>query len=181
MNDRDFETLINAIAALFVLIIVLCPVIALWIYIILQNGKRKRIRARIVASRPDLVGNKRWFPVRYASQPRFDSFAKILPWEAAGILLTASGSLLFLGETFAGTSITLQFAPGNARVNWLGRCPWPNGAVSWLSFDTADQRHYFSSETGIMIFGSHRSTRAIYDEVSRNFGRALESPKDPLA
>ncbi len=46
----------------------------------------------------------------------------------------------------------------------------PNGAVSWLRFDTADQKHYFTSETGVLIFGSHNSTRAIYDEANQNFG-----------
>ena len=103
-------------------------------------------------------------------QQRFDSFFKILPWEGAGIFVVAPGSVLYLGEMLNGTPVTLQFAPGNSRLNWLGKCPWPNGAVSWLRFDTADQKHYFSSETGIMIFGSHGSTKAIYDEANKNFG-----------
>ena len=170
MKSDDIQVIIGILIGLFAIAVFLIPVIALWVYIILQNGKRKRIRERIVAARADLIGNKRWFPARYASQPRFDSWVKILPWEAAGILVTVTGSVLFLGETFSGTPITLQFAPGNSRINWLGKCPWPNGAVSWLRFDTADGNHYFSSETGVMIFGSHGSTKAIYDEASRNFG-----------
>jgi hypothetical protein len=78
--------------------------------------------------------------------------------------------VLFLGETMSGSPITLQFAPGNSRINWLGKCPWPNGMISWLRFDTAAEKHYFSSETGAMVFGSHASTKAIYDEANHYFG-----------
>src|SRR6266849_6588197 len=169
MSSDDLKAIITIVVILFVLAIIFAPIIALWVYIILQNGKRKRIRERILAARADVIGNKRWFPARYASQPRFDSWFKILPWEGAGIFIIAPGSVLFLGETFSGTPITLQFAPGNSRLNWLGKCPWPNGAVSWFRFDTADQKHYFSSETGILIFGSHGSTKTIYDEANKNF------------
>jgi hypothetical protein len=42
--------------------------------------------------------------------------------------------------------------------------------VSWLRFDTAAEKHYFSSETGVTIFGSHATTKAIYDEANRHFG-----------
>jgi hypothetical protein len=42
--------------------------------------------------------------------------------------------------------------------------------VSWLRFDTANEKHYFSSETGVTIFGSHGTTKAIYDEANRCFG-----------
>lgn len=33
--------------------------------------------------------------------------------------------------------------------------------------ETADQKHYFSSETGY-LFGSQQTTRAIYDKANRN-------------
>jgi hypothetical protein len=169
MNE-DAQAIIAIVVVLVILAIVLSPVVALWVYIILQNSKRKMIRERILATRSDVIGNHRWYPARYASQQRFDSWLKIMPWEAAGILVVVAGSVLFLGETFSGTPVILQFAPGNSRIAWLGKCPWPNGAVSWFQFNTADQKHYFSSETGIMIFGSHGSTKAIYDEANRNFG-----------
>jgi hypothetical protein len=170
MKSDDIQMIIGILIGLFTIAIILTPVIALWVYIILQNRKRKRIRERIAASRADLIGNKRWFPVRYASESRFATMFKILPWDSAGIFVVAPGSVLFLGETLAGAPFTLQFAPGNSRIAWLGKCPWPNGAVSWFQFQTADQKHYFSSETGIMIFGSHGTTKAIYDEANRSFG-----------
>ena len=89
MNSPDAQALITIIILLFVFAIILTPIIALWVYIILQNGKRKRIRERILAARSDVIGNKRWFPARYAGQQRFDSFFKILPWEGAGIFVVA--------------------------------------------------------------------------------------------
>jgi hypothetical protein len=169
--DSDALQSIVVIAIILVLIaLVFTPVIALWIYVFYQNSKRKKIRQRILASRADIVGNKRWFPARYASQQKFDAPIKFLPWDGAGVVIVVPGSVLFLGETFSGAPLTLQFAPGNSRINWLGKCPWPNGMLSWLRFDTADQKHYFSSETGVMIFGSHQTTKAIYDEANRNFG-----------
>lgn len=170
MNDDSLQAVFTVVVVLIVLALALSPVIALWAYIIFQNSKRRKIRERILSSRRDVIGNKRWFPARYASQTRFDSWFKIFPWEGAGIMVVASGSALFLGETMSGAPLTLQFAPGNSRINWLGKCPWPNGAVSWLRFDTADQKHYFSSETGVFIFGSHNSTKALYDEANRYFG-----------
>ena len=94
---------------------------------------------------------------------------KIVPWDTAGILVIVPGSVLFLGETLAGVPQTIQFAPANSRLIRLGKSPWPNGAVSWLVFETANDKHHFSSETGIMIFGSYRSTREIYHHASRNF------------
>lgn len=170
MRSRGVGAILTIIVILILIALTVSPIIAIWVYVIYQNSKRKRIRERIFASRADLIGNKRWFPARYASQQRFDAFFKFFPWEGAGIMIVVPGSVLFLGETLSGTPVTLQFAPGNSRMNWLGKCPWPNGAVSWIRFDTADQKHYFSSETGVMIFGSHATTKAIYDEANRNFG-----------
>lgn len=170
MNSNDLQSIFIAVVVVVVLALTLSPVIALFAYIIFQNSKRRKIRERILSSRRDVIGDKRWFSVRYASQPRFDAWFKIFPWEGAGVVVVVTGSALFLGETMSGTALTLQFAPGNSRINWLGKCPWPNGVVSWLRFDTADQKHYFSSETGVFIFGSHNSTKALYDEANRYFG-----------
>ena len=170
MSNEDLQSIVIVVVVVFVSALALSPVIALFAYVIFQNSKRKKMRARILSARRDVIGDKRWFPARYASQPRFDSWFKVFPWSGAGIMVVVTGSVLFLGETMSGTDITLQFAPGNSRIDWLGKCPWPNGAVSWLRFDTADEKHYFSSETGVFIFGSHNSTKALYDEANRYFG-----------
>ena len=171
MNHEGLQSIVIVVVVVLLLALALSPVVTLFAYVIFQNSKRRKIREQILSSRRDVIGDKRWFPARYASQPRFDSWFKIFPWEGAGIMVVVTGSVLFLGETLSGTPVTLQFAPGNSRISWLGKCPWPNGAVSWLRFDTAAEKHYFSSETGVFIFGSHKSTRALYDEANRYFGR----------
>jgi hypothetical protein len=169
MSNEDAQAILLVIVLIALLAIVFIP-FALFIgYVIFQKRKRDRIRDTILRDRQQLIGNHRWFPVRYASEARFKALFKIFPWEGAGILVIAPGSALFLGDTLSGSPVTLQFAPGNCTLNWLGKAPWPNGAVSWLYFTTSNEKHYFSSETGALVFGSHKSTRAIYDEAAKSF------------
>src|SRR6476659_3554493 len=147
----DLETLITALGLLFLLGIVCMPFVAFFIYVFYQNAKRKRIRERILAAQAGMIGNRRWFPVRYASAPRFKSWFKIFPWEGAGVIVMDPAAIVFLGETLGGTGLNYQFAPANSHLNWLGKCPWPNGPVSWFEFEMPDVKHYFSSETGAFI------------------------------
>jgi len=169
MSSNDAETIVSIIILLFVLAICLFPFVLFFCYVFFQNSKRKRIRQRLLATQQQLVSNQRWFPARYASEPRFKSWFKIFPWEGAGILVVAPGSVTFLGETNSGIPVNMQFAPGNSTVNWIGKTPFPNGAVSWFDFTTASGKHYFSSETGAFVFGSNRSTRELFDQASNSF------------
>ena len=174
--SNEIETLITIVVLLIFLGVCFTPFVLFFIYVFYQNSKRKRIRQRIVAAHQQLIGNHRWFPVRYASAPRFKSWFKVFPWEGAGILVIAANSVHFLGETFAGANMNLQFNPGNSRINWLGKCPWPNGAVSWFAFEGPNEKHYFSSETGPFVFGSNNSTKEIYEEGNKSFaGAQLQS------
>jgi hypothetical protein len=169
MNDDAAQAII-AIVFLVVLLLAIFVPLGLFIgYVFFQSSKRKRIREKMLATHGELVSNRRWFPARYASQPRFDSWFKIFPWEGAGILVLAPGSVLFLGETNSGSPLNLQFAPTNSTLNWIGKTPFPNGAVSWFEFTLPRGKEYFSSETGAFIIGSHRSTKEVFDEASRSF------------
>lgn len=169
MNDDQFQAIVAVIFALALLSLLLVPFVAFMAYAFYQKSKRTKTRDKIVREQQQTIGNNPWFPVRYASEVRFKAPFKIFPWESAGILVMFPGSVLFLGETRTRQPIALQFARGNATLNWLGKAPWPNGAVSWFFFATAAQNHYFSSETGILVFGSNKSTRAIYEESYRSF------------
>ena len=169
MNNDAAQTIVIIVALLIVLGAVFVPLLLFFAYVFYQTSKRKSIRQRMVTAQSQLVGNHPWLPARYASEPRFNAWFKIFPWEGAGILVMAPGSVTFLGETNSGTAVTLQFAPGNATVNWIGKAPFPNGAVSWFDFATANGKHYFSSETGAFVFGSHRSTKELFDQASRSF------------
>jgi hypothetical protein len=169
MNDDAAQIVVAAITLIVLVALIFVPLIAFFGYAFYQKSKRNSIRERLVNEQQQLIGNNRWFPVRYASEQRFKELFKIFPWEGAGIVVIAPGSVLFLGQTNAGSPVMLQFAPGNSRLNWLGKAPWPNGAVSWFYFETPAGKHYFSSETGILVFGSHKSTKAIHDEAAQNF------------
>ena len=177
MNNEDAQAIFSAIVLIVILTIVSIPFVLFIGYTLFQKRKRDRTRKVILRDRQQLVGGHQWSPVRYASELRFKSLFKIFPWEGAGILVTVPGSALFLGQTLSGSSVMLQFAPGNSTLNWLGKAPWPNGVVSWFDFTTTTEKHYFSSETGLLVFGSHKSTRAIYDEVSKSF-LAHSAPRD---
>jgi hypothetical protein len=167
MRD-DVAPVFTIIALLFGLAVVLLPFAGFFVYVFYQNSRRKRIRERILREAGQFVGDHRWHPVRYASEARFKAFFKIFPWEGTGVVVVAPAMLHFVGETFSGGRIELQLTPANSRLNWLGKCPWPNGAVSWFEAVTAAQgKHYFTSETGAFIIGSHATTKAIYDEVVR--------------
>jgi hypothetical protein len=169
MNNEDAQAIFFVIVLLVVLAITFVP-FALFIgYVFLQKQKRDRIRTTLLRDHGQLIGNHKWLAVRYASESRFKALFKIFPWEGAGVLVNAPGSALFLGQMFSGPPVMLQFAPANSTLSWLGKAPWPNGAVSWFYFTRANEKHYFSSETGVLVFGSHKSTKAIYDEANYTF------------
>jgi hypothetical protein len=168
MSNDSAQAILLVIFLVALMAVVFIPVVLFFVYAYFLKRKREATRAAIVRERQQTIGNNSWFPVRYASELRFKSFFKVFPWEGAGILVALPGSVLFFGQISSGP-VNLQFAPGNSTVNWLGKAPWPNGAVSWLYFETPAWKHYFSSETGVLVFGSHKSTKAIYDEVSKSF------------
>src|ERR1041385_4059672 len=168
MQD-NFETIVEIISGLILLGIFLIPFLLFILYVFFQNSKRKRIRERTASSYSHMIGNGRTVPVRYASEPRFRSWWKVFPWEGAGVLVPAGGVVTFVGEQLNGAPINLQFARNATQAIWLGKCPWPNGAVSWFALETQGQKHYFTSETGPFVFGSNNSTRAAFDACSSSF------------
>jgi hypothetical protein len=146
-----------------------------WVYVFWQNSARKRILGEISVEHAALIANQKSQPARYASQARFDRWLKIFPWEGAGILIFEPGRVQFLGETFSHKPLVFQFTPKTARVEWLGKCPFPNGVGSWVRFDDPTTKHYFSAETGIFVFGSRNSTREIYDAAIASLDAASPS------
>ncbi len=165
----DAQTILLVLTLLALLGLSLTPFVAFLIYVFYQNSKRRRIRDKVLAAHQQLIGNHKPIAVRYCSEPRFKAWFKIFPWEGAGVLLPSSGNVMFVGENLSGVPVVLQFARGNSEVKWLGKCPWPNGAVSWFEFDLPGEKHYFTSETGAFVFGSHKSTEAIYAEAKNSF------------
>ncbi|HEY6806910.1 MAG TPA: hypothetical protein VI306_25260 [Pyrinomonadaceae bacterium] len=167
--DNGLETIVEIVLLLFFLGLMLVPFLAFFIYVFFQNSKRKNIRQRAQTQYGQLIGSGGALPVRYCSERRFRNWFKIFPWEGAGILVPAQGVVTFVGENLNGTPLNFQFARDNSVLQWMGKCPWPNGAVSWFSIDNQGQKHYFTSETGPFVFGSNNSTRQAFDQSQRSF------------
>ena len=167
--SNDVETIIQIIFILVLLGMFLVPFLLFFIYVFYQNSKRKRIRERTSNTYAHMIGNGQAIPVRYASEPRFKLWFKIFPWEGTGLIVPAPGCITFIGEKMNGVPLNLQFVPGQSNILWLGKSPWPNGAVSWFAFDVQGLKHYFSSETGAFVFGSHASTKSAYEDSYRSF------------
>ena len=82
MNNEDAQAVSFVIVLIIILAITFVP-FALFIgCVLLQKQKRDRIRTTILRDRQQLIGTHEWFPVRYASEPRFKALFKIFPWEA---------------------------------------------------------------------------------------------------
>ena len=167
--SNDLEVIIQIVFLLFLFAALLFPFLLFFIYVFFQNSKRKRIRERTRIAYGHLIGNSNAIPVRYASEPRFKLWFKLFPWEATGFIVPTNGCVTFVGENLNGTPLNMQFVRNNSTLVWLGKCPWPNGAVSWFAFEVGGLKHYFSSETGAFIFGSHGSTKSAYDESNNSF------------
>jgi hypothetical protein len=123
MDNDSAQVIVLAIILIAIVAAVFVPLIAFYIYAFYQKSKRNRIRERVLNEQRQLVGGHRWFPVRCASEIRFKAPFKLFPWEGAGIMVIARGSVLFLGQTISGFPVMLQFAPGNSRLTWLGKAP----------------------------------------------------------
>lgn len=168
MDGIGGAQIIGILVVLLVLALFLLPFLLFFVYVFYQNSKRKKIRNRVLSATQQFAASHRVLPVRYSSEGRFKAWWKIFPWEGAGLLFVAPGVTHFFGEKNSGQPLELHLTPANSRANWLGKCPWPNGAVSWFEIQTPTEKHYFSSETGPFIFGSEKSTRGIYDEMNGN-------------
>jgi hypothetical protein len=171
--EDNIGQIVQIIGLLMFLGILLVPFFLFFIYVFFQNSKRQRIREPTSTAYGHVIGGAPTIPVRYASEPRFRSWLKVFPWEGAGLLVPANGVVTFVGEHLNGAPLNLQFAPNTSLLTWLGKCPWPNGAVSWFAVESQGQKHYFTSETGPFVFGSNNSTKAAFDECNRSFALAV--------
>ncbi len=168
MND-DIQTVVEIVLLLIFVGLMFIPFLLFLGYVFYQNSKRKKIRERTRQAFSQLIGDSNTLPVRYCSERHFKSWLKIFPWEGTGLIVPGNGVVTFVGEKLNGVPLNLQFGRGDSAVTWLGKCPFPNGAVSFFAFDTRGEKHYFTSETGVFVFGSHNSTKAAFEESQHSF------------
>jgi hypothetical protein len=162
MNSKDLVGLITVIVILGAIFV---PLLALFGYMFFNYFRRKSIQKSLLASNNQLASTSHHHFVRYSSEAKFKSFLKFFPWNGAGVLFCRPGQIVFVGKTISGKPLQLEFNPTNSRPNWKGMDFLLNGAVTWFDFDTANGKHYFTSETGFFVFGSKKSTEKIALDV----------------
>jgi hypothetical protein len=162
MNSKD---LVGFIVILVVLAGICLPIFGVFGYMVFNLFRRKSIQKSLLNENNALAANSRHHFVRYSSEAKFKSFLKFFPWNGAGVLFCRRGQIVFVGKTISGKPLQLEFNPTNSRPNWKGMDILLNGAVTWFDFDTADGKHYFTSETGFFVFGSKKSTEKIALDV----------------
>src|SRR4030095_9954685 len=162
MSD-DAQAIVALLFFLILLGVLIVPFLLFFGYVFYQTFKRKSIRNRVLQTRAQTIGNLPTMPLRHCDERRFKSWFKIFPWEGAGVLLATPETAYFFGEHLNGNPVNLQFDRNNATIAWLGKCPWPNGAVSLFLVESQGQKHYFTSETGPFVFGSDKSTRTAFN------------------
>ena len=98
MNNEDAQAILFVIVLIALLAVTVIPFVLFIGYTLFQKRKRNASGKTILRDQQQSIGSHQWFPVRYASEPRFKSLFKIFPWESAGILVIAPGSVVFLGS-----------------------------------------------------------------------------------
>jgi hypothetical protein len=165
------EDLIGLVIFLLFIGVAFSPVLLFFCYVFFQNFKRKGIYQKLSAANQSLAPNSRVHFVRYATQAKYDSWLKIFPWNGAGVMYCQRGRVLFAGQLLSGSPLQMEFNIQNSRASWEGLDPLKNGVVSWVFFETANGRQYFTSETGPFVFGSKKSTErlsSIFKIITKN-------------
>jgi hypothetical protein len=132
-------------------------------------AKRRRLQTyeRLMRNIPATDETDASIPVRFASAKRFDKLCKFFAWERCGILRIGHDNVTFHTGFSSGTDLSLAFDPSTSQVAWLGRYNVLSGdPLSWVIISKAGKRHYFTSETGISILGSKRTTKVLYEKLN---------------
>ncbi len=162
MSSKDLVGLISIIVILGAIFV---PLFSIFGYMIFNYFRRRSIQKSMLTANNALATTSRHHFVRYSSEKKFKSFIKFFPWNGAGVLFCQKGRTIFIGKTISGKPLQMEFNPTNSRPNWQGMDILKNGVVTWMDFDTANGKHYFTSETGFFVFGSESSTRKIAEDA----------------
>ena len=132
-----------------------------------QLGSRRKALA--VFRKMALAGEGEIFFVRHASEGNLADRSKAFAGDGFGALAVTPRAVAYRADSGAGEPWTVEFLPGHARTEWVGR-RMMNGALSWFSITIGGQTHYFSSAERISVIGSQRLTRKIHDAALTRLG-----------
>ena len=131
--------------------------------------KRRKVRARILRTTMGISEFDRvpeyFIPIRYCGEERFGRFWKFFPWDGAGWLINKRSEIIFLSE-HTNDVFEKQFKRNKIDIQWVGRSWWKAGGLSWIKITSEGRKYYFTSETGLFIFGSEAQTIVIYDTIT---------------
>lgn len=103
--------------------------------------------------------------VRFASDSRFRSWLKFVPWDATGTLRLTSENILFEGQGDRGRNVRLSFPRGACRVHYLPNNFFRDGGVSWLFIEDGLHRYYFTAESEHFTYFDAASATGMYEAV----------------
>ena len=153
---------------LIVFIVGLMPAFFVILYANRKAKKRKLQQNALLEKNAELLGCGELYRVRYCSEARFKKIFKFFPWEATGILCIQADRIIFLGNVLSGREIKLELEKSNATAEWVGKNNWfKNGLTAWLVINASGAKHYFTSETGVTVFGSGGTTKEMYEKLTR--------------
>jgi hypothetical protein len=127
-----------------------------------QFGQRRKALAVFRKTRP--AGGGDAFFVKHASEANLADRSKAFAGDAFGVLTVTPRAVVFRAEAAAEAARNVEFLPGHARAEWVGR-KWMNGAFSWFAVTADGETHYFTSAERATVWGSQRRTRKIHDAV----------------
>ncbi|GAB4187294.1 MAG: hypothetical protein Tsb002_12490 [Wenzhouxiangellaceae bacterium] len=150
--------LLNIIALLGVLLVVWLA----WH----RHRQRRDLQQALVERYTRRLPQAQVYAVRAAGEQRFRRWLKFFPWNAVGVMVIDGDELLLELVDAGGRSRRQRWPRADLKHRWLGRQLWPNGALVWFRLQTAGQVYYLTSETGLSVIDSERSTKQIYSALA---------------
>lgn len=167
-------------SGLILLLINIATVVGPLLYMRWKTQRERQTQEAILRQNADRLKHGAWFRVRHASKSRFDTVWKLVPWDAAGILLVEADAVTLYRHKASGHTEELVFTPDNTRAEWIDTRLWPNGKLKWFMLNRDGQQHYFTSDTGMTTSNSDPSSRDIYVRTQMTLaGTTLEEELFP--
>ncbi len=146
------------------LFVTVVPILLIVHYLMNKNYKKRiRYQEAILEANKENLKDYTWFRVRYSSDKKFKKFWKNLLWEGTGVLYINTSKAVCIMKLFSGEELRLEFDTKDTKISWIGKkSTMSHDQQQWFSVDLNNKTYYFTSETGVLVFGSKRTTEDIY-------------------
>lgn len=131
-----------------------------------REKTRKRILYNMLKITKINEAPENYLPIRYCNEDHFKRYWKFFPWEGAGWLVNKKNEVVLLSEHNLDV-IEKRFPRKKAMIEWRGRRFFRAGLISWMMISVDGRTYYFTSESGISVFGSKTETQRIYRAIKK--------------